>query len=327
MTIDQMDRTIQYIQKNINGQNNSVVFFGGEPLLEYKLINEFIKKTSKLNLSYILYTNGILLNSIPLYILKPIRTIIVSVDGDRESHEKHRGSGTYDKVIHNLESIKPNLDSFFIGRITAEEETNIYNSVTNIIDYVDAIYWQIVNKPKFNNSLAFINNYKINLQRLFNFWLYHFKNGKCYNIIPFQSIISSLLFDYRNDGLSFRCRAGSSLQVMDIEDNIYWCDEYIGDPKGIIGNINSSGPNMPYESHRDIFPDCKKCQISNICLGRCKKVLKEYPTDVIRIYCELTRYLVNIITEKIDDVNNIIINRKYSLESFYNVPYCTEEIP
>lgn len=326
MTDDQMDRTIEYIQKNINGQKNSVVFFGGEPLLEYKLIDQFIRKTSTLNLSYILYTNGILLDKIPPDLLKPISTIIVSVDGDKESHEKHRGTGTYDKVIDNLKLIKSTLDSFFIGRITAEEETNIYKSVTNIIDYVDAVYWQIVNKPKFNNPIEFVNTYKINLKELFDYWFWHFKNGKIYNIIPFQSIVSSLLFDYGNDGLSFRCRAGSSLQVID-KDNIYWCDEYIGDPKGIIGKVKGSGFIMPYESHRDIFQDCQECRITNICLGRCKKALKEYPADVIRIYCDLNRYLVDIITEKIDDIKNIIINRDYRLETFYNVPYCTEEIP
>jgi radical SAM protein with 4Fe4S-binding SPASM domain len=327
MTNGQIDRIIEYIEKNTNGQNHSVVFFGGEPLLEYKLIDRFVKKASNLKLSYILYTNGLLLNIIPNKILEPINTIIVSVDGDRDAHEKHRGLGTYERVIENLRLTKDNLDSFFIGRITAEEETNIFKSVTNILDSVDAVYWQIVNKPVFNNPNTFIKKYKNDLKDLFDFWFLNFENGKIYNIIPFQAVISSLLFRYGNDGLSFRCRAGSSLQVIDIDGSIYWCDEYIGDPKGIIGNINGGLPIMAYENHKDIFQDCKECNVSDICLGRCKKVLKEYPINIIRVYCELTKYLVEIITTRIDDINYIIMKNNYKLDNLYNVPYCTEEIP
>lgn len=327
LSIDHMNQVIDYIYKNSNGGNNSVVFFGGEPLIEYQLIETFIKKTSSLILSYILYTNGLLLDNVPQYMLRSLNSIIVSVDGDKDSHEKHRGAGSYDKIINNLKLIKLRKDSFLIGRITAEEETNIYKSVRNIINYVDAIYWQIVNKNEFNNPKKFINNYKNNLNELFELWLFYFKKGKIINIIPFQAIISSLLFNYGNDGLSFRCRAGSSLQVIDIEGNIYWCDEYIGDKKGIIGNVNGSKPIMIYESHQEVFADCTNCDISSVCLGRCKKCLKEYPVDVIRVYCSLTRHLVEIILDHFDEIKMIVDNRKYNLETFYNVPYCTEEIP
>jgi radical SAM protein with 4Fe4S-binding SPASM domain len=322
-----MNRVTNYIKENAKGQDNSVVFFGGEPLLEYLMIDKFIKETDGLYLSYILYTNGLLIDRVPLPFYESINNIIVSLDGDKKSHEKHRGKGTYDKIINNLKLIKPKVDSFFIGRITSEEETNIYESVTNILSYVDAIYWQIVNKPKFNDSEKFINNYKNNLGRLFDFWLYHFKQGQLFNIIPFQAIISSLLFNYGNDGLSFRCHAGSSLQVIGGDGNIYWCDEYIGEKKGIIGNIYGNKPIMEYESHEEIFADCKKCNITSICLGRCKKCLKEYPIDVIRVYCTLTKYLVEIIINHIDEIKMIIDNNNYNLKSFYNVPYCTEEIP
>jgi len=328
ITNDQMDAAINYIKENSNGNNSSVVFFGGEPLLEYKLIDKFLRKTSGLNLSYILYTNGTFLNRVPLDLLNSLNNIIVSVDGDKKSHEKHRGKGTYDKIIDNLKFIKPKLNSSFIGRITSEEETNIYKSVTSILNYVDAVYWQIVNKPKFTDSQKFIDNYKNNLEKLFDFWLYHFKQGHVLNIIPFQAIISSIIFNYDNDGLSFRCRAGKSLQVIDMFDgNVYWCDEYIGDKRGIIGDINGKKPLIPYESHEELFQDCQKCKITKICLGRCKKCLKEYPVDVIRIYCTLTKCLVDIILKHIDEIKKIIENRKYNLSTFYNVPYCTEEIP
>ncbi|MFI5331168.1 MAG: SPASM domain-containing protein, partial [Desulfobaccales bacterium] len=166
-----------------------------------------------------------------------------------------------------------------------------------------------------------------NLSRLFDYWLSYFEHGKILNVVPFQAIISSILFNHQNDGLSFRCRAGSSLQVIDIDGKIYWCDEYIGDENGIIGDITGKKPILKYEDCKIIFDDCINCNISSICLGRCKKCLKEYSDDTIRIYCNLTKYLIEIILAKIIHIKDIIKIRDYKLKDIYNVPFCTEEIP
>ncbi len=327
LTNDKMDELIKYISKNNHTQKDLVIFFGGEPLLEYQIIDKFIKRASYLNLDYGLYTNGLLLDNIPLNILQSMNVIFVSVDGDKKSHDKHRGLGTYEKIINNLKTIKPKIDGFILGRITVEEETNIFNSATNIMNYVDGVYWQIVNKPKFNDKDVFINNYKKYIIQLFDFWLYNFKRGKILNIIPFQAIISSLVFNYARGGLSFRCGAGSSFQTIDIYGNIYWCDEYMGDPRGIVGRINGSKPNLLYENHKDIFEDCEKCKISDICLGRCKKCLKEYPKEQIRVYCDLSIFLVETIIVHINEIEKVIKSKNHDLKSLYNAPRCTEEIP
>lgn len=327
LTPQMMDKIIEYISRNNRDQNNSIVFFGGEPLLEWQVMDDFMKKTSELNLSYSVYTNGLLLDSVPIGILRSLDTIFVSIDGDKDSHEKHRGRGTYQKIITNLKTIKPKLNGFIMGRITVEEETNIYKSVTNILNFVDAIYWQIVNKAKFNNANAFLKQYKENVRRLFEFWLTNFKRGKLFNIIPFQAIISSLVFDYKKHWHSFRCDAGTAFQAIDLDGNIYWCDEYIGHIKGIIGNINGNKPSVLYESHEEIFEDCRECKISAICLGRCKKCLKEYSTEQIRNYCNLTKFLIETILEYRSEIEKVINRDNYNLKSFYSIPDCTEEIP
>lgn len=326
---DQINRLVKYISLNNNGYKDTVVFFGGEPLLKYDIIGKFIKRTKNLNLSYKVYTNGLLLNSIPLEILNSLDTILVSVDGDKKAQEKYRGIGTYDQIIDNLKTIKPLLHCFVIGRVTVEEETNIYLSVTNLINYTDAVHWQIVNKPTFDNNELFIENYKQNLNRLFEYWLNHLKSGKLLRIIPFQAITSSFLFNYKKDGRSFRCGVGSNFQTIDMKDeNIYWCDEYIGDPKGVIGNISNHRPiNLAYTSHKDIFKDCQKCEVSDICLGRCKKNLLKYSYQQNKVYCELTRYLIQIISNHLEEIKNVVEKNNYDLKKFFDIPYCTEEIP
>ena len=323
----QIDKLINYISSNNSG-DDTLVFFGGEPLLEPRVIYTIIQKTSHLNLSYILYTNGLLLDKTPLNILNSLDVIFVSIDGDRTSHEKHRGLNTYDKIIENIKTIKPKLKGKMIGRLTIEEDTNVYLSVTNILDHVDGVYWQIVNKSKFVDSKLFIDRYKQGITHLFNFWLKNFKKGTILNIIPFQAVISSMVYGYKKDGKSFRCGAGYNYQAIDVNGNVYWCDEYVGDQKGVGGNINNGDIiRLPYKAHIDIFEDCKNCEVSNICLGRCRKCLEEYSIEQKRTYCSMTKYMIRLISQHIGEINKIIRERNYTLTEFYSLPYCTEEIP
>ncbi len=329
---DTMKGIIDYIARSSRYRNSEdrdlVVFFGGEPLLEYELIERFVEKAYPLDLSYALYTNGMLLRDVPVEVLNHMDVILVSFDGDRTSHERHRGRGTYDTIINNLHELKPSLSAHIIGRITVEEETDIYLSATSIINrYVDSVYWQIVNKPNFKNKGVFIKRYREGIKRLFDLWLERFRDGEVLRMIPFQAITGSLIFGYNRER-SFRCGAGSEHRTIDVEGNVYWCDEYVGDERGMVGHIKDRDSLYPiYRTHREIFQDCRDCDVEDICLGRCRKALTEYSDRQRRIYCGLTRYLINTVAQHTDEIRGVVEERGYSFEDIYTVPYCTEEIP
>jgi len=82
----------------------SIIITNGEPLLYSKfeqLCNRIREFQGHLRLS----TNGIL---VPKYIdvFEQNDGIMVSIDGDREIHDKIRGKGSYDKAIKALECLK-----------------------------------------------------------------------------------------------------------------------------------------------------------------------------------------------------------------------------
>ncbi|MGA2585649.1 MAG: radical SAM protein [Candidatus Aminicenantales bacterium] len=325
-----IEEIIKYIIKEKDkNEETRVVFFGGEPLLKPKIMGEFIRRLSPINASFAVYTNGLLLDRVPLSVLNSLDVILVSLDGDQKAHEKYRGKGTYKVIIDNIKKMKPQLYSTVIGRITVEEETDIYSSANNILKEVDAVYWQLVNKPSFENKEKFIVNYKKGVSELFDLWLDHFKKGEILKIIPFQVIVSSLVFDYNNNGKSFRCGTTNHYKAIGLDGSIYICDEYIGSEKGILGNINNGTQNMPEETHEDIFEDCRKCEVTNICLGRCRKCLLEYSVDQKRVYCELTKYLITTINQHIDEIKEIAGLRNYSIDDIYGdgLRGVTEEIP
>lgn len=96
-------------------------WFGGEPLLNIKLIEflgkEVLELAQKYHLEYEadITTNGYLLNTRAFKKLVDIKvtSFQITIDGTKEYHDKQRvlknGHGTYDRIINNLLKIKNNI--------------------------------------------------------------------------------------------------------------------------------------------------------------------------------------------------------------------------
>jgi uncharacterized protein len=101
----------------------NIGFYGGEPLLEYKLFEKCIAYCNNVFegkiLTYSLTTNAALLTpDITKYLIDNNTSILVSLDGPKEIHDKNRkfaydGSGSFDIVYENLDKIKIELPEYF----------------------------------------------------------------------------------------------------------------------------------------------------------------------------------------------------------------------
>ena len=326
---EKVQQVCTYIENDIRvneWNNNSIVFFGGEPSLVPNIIADIINKTSHLRLNYSIYTNGLALDKMPDSLLKKLHSILVAIDGDKKAHETYKPIGSYEKIISNVEAIKRITSAQIIARITMEENTNIYHSVKNLLNTFDYVHWQIVNKDEFQNPKKLVENYATSLQKLFQMWKESLNNGVILNIIPFNRIVLSLLTAETLP--SFRCGCGLSMQAIDIDGNIYSCDEYVGNKNVSLGNIFDNKYDLiQYKNHQDLFSDCAKCDISSICLGRCRKCLETHSPEHIRTYCELTKTLIKMITMSIDEINESIKTHQIDLKKLHTEVYDTEVIP
>jgi putative peptide-modifying radical SAM enzyme len=324
------DKKIVQISKYIADNEKKgdwVVFFGGEPLLVPQIIDKFIKELRNTNIRFAAYTNGLMLDQFPEEIIKKVDAILVSADGDKKTQEAHRGKGTYRKVLKNIDATRKKTRAFFVGRMTVDKKTDLYKSAIGLLKHTDAVHWQIANIPSFKNPQNFINQYEKSLIKLFDYWLFSFKKGKNLNIIPFQAIIASFIFNYPKEKNSFRCGVGKSVQTIDTDGKIYWCDELIGNKKALIGKITDKRVKNDYKNHCELFNDCKTCSISKICLGRCRKCLEFYTPEHNRIYCESTKILINVISAKLDEIKKIIKKQSLTLNKLYPMRSLLEEIP
>ncbi|BDU51204.1 radical SAM/SPASM domain-containing protein [Haliovirga abyssi] len=104
----------------------NIHWFGGEPMLEYKNILNFMEKIKKLEEKYShlkltsnMTTNGYLLtyDKFEKLVNKGIKKFQITFDGDKESHDKLRnlrnGEGTFDKIYENLLLISKKVEKEF----------------------------------------------------------------------------------------------------------------------------------------------------------------------------------------------------------------------
>ena len=94
----------------------TIGFYGGEPLINFKLIKkvvEYLESTYKYDFNYNITVNGSLFTKeIQDFLVAHNFAILVSLDGDKQTHDRNRvkidGTGTFDEIIKNLRTFREN---------------------------------------------------------------------------------------------------------------------------------------------------------------------------------------------------------------------------
>jgi len=113
MDLETAKAAIDYLVKHSkNSENVYISFYGGEPMLQYPLIQECVSYAKRLlkdkNLSFSMTTNGLLLNQENVdYLYNESFNVMVSIDGPQEIHDEYRkdihGNGTFQRALRGVE--------------------------------------------------------------------------------------------------------------------------------------------------------------------------------------------------------------------------------
>lgn len=129
MSIETAKKAVDYLLEHSKDNNNiNISFYGGEPLLEFDLIKQVVEYSKKVGEGKAIYfnltTNGTLFNDdIIEYFVKNKITAMISLDGDKHTHDKSRklvGSdkSTHDIIMDNLRYIKQKYPKYYKEHIT-----------------------------------------------------------------------------------------------------------------------------------------------------------------------------------------------------------------
>lgn len=117
-TIDEIFKTIDDLYKI---GTRYICLLGGEPLVR-KDLKEIIGYIKSKKMMVALNTNGTLIDQ-NIEVLRMLNKLTISLEGDKEKHDKDRGAGTYEQIIRNIRLLKENNFKNFSIQMTVSTNT------------------------------------------------------------------------------------------------------------------------------------------------------------------------------------------------------------
>jgi uncharacterized protein len=307
-----------------------ITFYGGEPLIDAEKIRQIMDSVSPK--SFIIQTNGMLLEKLEPAYVNRFHTILVSIDGEENLTDYYRGKGTFRKVIDNLKLIKQNgFEGELITRVTVMEQTDIYQQVRWLLNNNDfsfsSIHWQL-NAGFWGNDFQRRNfeewaktSYIPGVKRLVEFWVDQMEEkGIVLKLYPLLGIANSFLNGEQN--CLMRCGGGWINYAIQTDGNIIPCPTMWGMKKYYLGNISTSNPLKLKKIFVD-QPPCTSCSILGVCGGRClyANITKRWTDEAYSKVCNTVAELVTTVNTQIPRIQKLIEKGKISLKNFDFLKY------
>ena len=257
---------------------SGICFFGGEPLLAFSEIKKFIpyvidlynKKQLPLPV-FSINTNGTLLNEeIISFINKFHISVTVSIDGDKENHDRMRifkdGTGTYDTIKENLLRIKDKKFVLFCESTITEEYMMSYKK-NDIRSYVNNLY-----TLGFDNYALFTVDYSDT--KKMDLSLYKSKIEEIYSDLieyTFEQLLSEDNWIKATTQLvaSIEGIVKHKMRFSTVNMEIYPCQMYYQAKKGRFCSVTEDELNERIDSFipacRFNINECKECIAYRIC--------------------------------------------------------------
>lgn len=314
------------INKLINILNNdpdaTVVYYGGEPLLNGNFIREL---NSKIKVKRIgIQTNGTLVTNFDEEFWKPFNFALLSIDGIESLTDKNRGKGVYKKVINSAIYLK-SLNKELIARMAVTKDSDVFRDVTHLMNTAlfDKIHWQldVIWDEEWDIIEFSEKNYLPGIEKLMDIFMNNLKNGKVIKIIPIIGILSA---HYHKKYEYFPCGAGKYSITINPDGRVLSC------PIGISEDWNKLGTIENFNLFNSTY-DCEKCDYFGYCGGRCLYAFKEryWGENGFKNVCDLTKRTINIILSRTPEIDELIKNRIIKKEDLFYDPTkdSTEVIP
>ena len=258
---------------------------GGEPLLEFNKIVHILDYADKMaqqtnkKIYFDATTNGLLLNEEVLKKGKGRIKYLLSIDGDEESHNKHRktlnGKGSFKTVFPKIELLKK-YQPWVGARMTICPDT-----VSKLAKNVDYLYKNGINQfllgpcygPKWDEISLKI--YEEELTKVSEYYDKRISKKDPFRITTFEKK------ENKNDCLNgiWGCRAGRNGVTITADGSIFPCSKFIGLEsfscnEYCLGNIyegitNLSAREKLFNMQSEDFTECSECTEINSCVGGC----------------------------------------------------------
>ena len=272
---------VKFVCSNSNLKRLSVVWYGGEPLLNFDSMVRLTKMFKQLNIEYSakIVSNGYLLTKEKADLMKDlaIRNIQITFDGSEEIHNQRRfllgGQPTYHKIMDNLKYLLS-----INKEITIDIRTNIDRRNKDDYNKFYQDFKSEINDKWVTMYPGFVSDLLSSecVSPEFNISEGGYKAQFILDIFDKYGIeIKSFLPKYRRHS----CVASKYFAfVIGPEGELYKCWRMVGNQKEAIGNVNDGSFDMVKFSKYLIGADytldskCLQCEFITLCGGGCPLV-------------------------------------------------------
>lgn len=303
-TFAELEYFITKNQQILNDDVADIYFFGGEPTVDYKKIEKLIEafnKPHEYKINYIMHTNGLLIPKAPKHILEQISLTLLSFNYELIYKNGHI-TPYLSEMIKAIECIKDAKNTPIIGRITVSPNTSLFTECCLISCFVDYVYWQIDNCEFMKNFDSYQAQYKYDISLLFKYWIKHLENGIFLRFVPFMSVVRNIIAEPEMPS-KFYCGYGNSMIYVQTNGKCYACCDNVATNSHYIGDIYTGIHFSNNDLNQTI---CKDCTYIKLCGGRCGRMHKDFTIKRINQYCDLNKYMFNLIQENIEQIQYII---------------------
>ncbi|MBS3742212.1 MAG: radical SAM protein [Candidatus Cloacimonetes bacterium] len=280
MTKNTGKNIIDFFNKQFDGYNIKITFFGGEPLLNFstmEYICEYATNKKKNNFQFGMISNGTILNKKIIYLIKTYKMrLTISFDGPKYVHNRLRcyqnGKGTYDDIKSNIKTLQKN-------KIPIDYETT-YTSIHEAYNLTrhELIEFQKRELGFEDGVISNVSTFDVDTKKLKN------KNNKSKDSLdyiekgelvepwmyfPFHAFFNKIFIRYL-------CGVGKIYFDLTPDGSIYPCQLLVGlnNNELKMGNVNSDVNKNFLELQKkiDIFDHfknkkCKSCWAKFLCKG------------------------------------------------------------
>ncbi len=282
------ERAVDFLfEHSQNLEDVALVFFGGEPLMNGKLIattlpyaREKAQKAGK-NITFAITTNGTLLSEKYIRLLHENGvSITVSMDGYPQIHDRFRcfgdGSPSYHVIIPQIKQLlQAGKPKPVVARVTVAEEAR---DIAGILDHLLELGFSEAGfapattcDPKFQLNSAEMERLLDQFRELSRRFMEFAQKD---TFLGFTNLIDLLVVLHEGEIKNYPCGAAQGLFAVDAQGRLFPCQRLIGDDAIIMGDIFQGFDCRKIDDFRTNTgtgpkAECKRCWIRNICAGGC----------------------------------------------------------
>jgi uncharacterized protein len=305
-------------------RNNFILFFGGEPFLNYPLMDDIVEygNRNELNIKYVAITNGTIMNdSIKEFIYKNFFALQISLDGPKDINDIQRYGNiesVHDRALETMVQLRSRAYPLSIKCIITK---NSVNNLNTIIEYLSSLgigsiaFAEASLLPQDSKFYISDTEYEKCITELSHILirkLDQLASGVKTPIIePIFDILRSLMTKTRKVNY---CSAGREYVAVTADGYVYPCHGFVGIDEFKMGNVHDKDfPGELYNTVKKFFYDldvytseeCSSCWARFLCGGDCAAYSYIYNNDLskpTKRRCIMTKTILEALLPEIAEI-------------------------